>query len=72
MKLFAKRRTLADVIGSFHNTVKELDVMISENEQKVLTNADTIIALQDENASLTAEVAKAVKVRKNITQLIED
>lgn len=72
MNLFAKKRTLAEVIGSFHKTVKELDVLISENEQQVLANADVIVDLQKVNADLTAEVAKAAKVRKNITQLIED
>lgn len=72
MKLFAKKRTLADVLAGFQSTLKELDVLITENEQAVLANSETIVALQNENAAIVAETAKASKVRSNITQLIED
>jgi lipoate synthase len=66
------RPTLESVLNDFRTTLNDLDIVIASRLEASRHNAERIAELTEANKALEAEIAKAVKVRRNIQQLIEE
>ena len=65
-------KSLASLLEGFKTKLAELDALIADHTERHKANAETIRDLIDANGNIDAEVRKAVKVRQNIAQLIEE
>ena len=72
MDIFKKPPTLDGVLAGFQKTLADLDTLIWRNETQVTENEAALHTLYEKNSALMFENTRAVKVRQNITKLIEE
>lgn len=65
-------KSLASLLEGFNKQLAELDALIADHTARHRGNTETIRTLAFEIAEIDAEIRKAVKVRQNIAQLIEE
>lgn len=65
-----KRKSLSGILSTFTKTIKDLEVLISKNNEKVDANNLEVLKLQNQIGDLSSESDKAAKVRAKITELV--
>lgn len=65
-------KTLDQILDGFHSTIDSLNDLINRNTSRVIENNHRISELVETNETLNDESARAMKVMKKLSALIED
>lgn len=69
---FWGKTTVESILGNFTKTLRELDVLVAERNEQIKCCCDARAKLNEEQAKATADLRRAMSVRSNIEQLIEE
>lgn len=69
--MLGRSNRLETILGTFNKVVKDLDILVRDNSNRLKTNDVKIANLRVENDDLGSENEKALAVRAKIAALVE-